>query len=396
MGRQFSWIFLGVSSAFFLFITGLTGYRVDTVRRANAESARVLAVAMAARARQLAAGTAGFAGPLFKNGMKESFEADSPLQLAAVRSDGGGFLWLMARDLRVLETPPEPTAGWRGTPVYRVRKGTERLVTQPLSSGQESSAVVFDGVFVVLGREDLYPVLRDDLYLFLAFLLASGIFMLLTIGYPQERSPAGSSIAPGASGASPASGPRSAAAPGLFASRIPADALGKHGRSLASPSTGLVWAEHLAPRLKAEIERAAAADQDLAFARVVLDEPADAPGSDAAAAEVARHLRSSFPVADLLFESGPGSFSVLLPDQDLDQAVRTLDGLRSRVAAGASGGARCTVSVGVSARGGRLIEENTLLVEAEIASGRAVREGGNRVVGFRADPARFRAALGGV
>ena len=390
MGRQFSWIFIGVSAAFFLFITGLTGYRVDAVRRANAESAGARAVTMAARARQLAAGPGGFAGPAFRDGMKESFEADGRLLLAAVRSDGGGFLWLMARDLRVLETPPVPTESWRGTPVYRVRKGVERLVTQPLSSAAEGSAVVFDGVFAVLGREDLYPVLRDDLYLFLAFLLASGIFMLLTIGYPEARSTAGSP------GASPAADPRTAAAPGSFASRIPADALGAHGRSLASPSTGLVWAEHLAPRLKAEIERAAAADQDLSFARVVLDGPRDAPGSDAAAAEVARQLRSSFPVADLLFESGPGSFSVLLPDQDLDQAVRTLDGLRSRVAAGASGGARCTVSVGVSARGGRLIEENTLLVEAEIASGRAVREGGNRVVGFRADPAKFRAALGGV
>ena len=382
MGRQFSWIFIGVSAAFFLFITGLTGYRVDTVRRVNAESAGARAVTMAARARQLAAGPGGFAGPSFKDGMKASFEADGRLQLAAVRSEGGGFLWLMARDLRVLETPPVPTEGWRGTPVYRVRRGVERLVTQPLSSVREGSAVVFDGVFVVLGREDLYPVLRDDLYLFLAFLLASGIFMLLTIGYPQERASAGASAAP--------------AAPGHFSSRIPADALGVNGRSLASPSTGLVWAEHLAPRLKAEIERAAAADQDLSFARVVLDQPPDAPGSDAAAAEVVRQLRSSFPVADLLFESGPGSFSILLPDQDLDQAVRTLDGLRSRVAAGASGGARCTVSVGVSARGGRLIEENTLLVEAELASGRAVREGGNRVVGFRADPAKFRAALGSV
>ena len=382
MGRQFSWIFLGVSAAFFLFITGLTGYRVDTVRRANAESAGVRAVTMAARARQLAAGPGGFAGPSFKDGMKAGFEADARLQLAAVRSEGGGFLWLMARDLRVLETPPVPTEGWRGTPVYRARKGVERLVTQPLVSGQAGSAVVFDGVFVVLGREDLYPVLRDDLYLFLAFLLASGIFMLLTIGYPQERASAGASAAP--------------AAPGHFSSRIPADALGVNGRSLASPSTGLVWAEHLAPRLKAEIERAAAADQDLSFARVVLDQPPDAPGSDAAAAEVVRQLRSSFPVADLLFESGPGSFSILLPDQDLDQAVRTLEGVRSRVAAGASGGARCTVSVGVSARGGRLIEENTLLVEAELASGRAVREGGNRVVGFRADPAKFRAALGSV
>jgi GGDEF domain-containing protein len=390
MGRKFSWIFLGVSAAFFLFITGLTGYRIDTTRRTNAEAARVRAVAMAARARSLAAGPAGFAGTIFKDGMKESFEADGRLLLAAVRSDAGGFLWLMARDLRALEDPAVPTADWRGTPVYRVNRGSERLVTQPLTSGPEGSNVVFDGIFVVLGREDLYPVLRDDLYLFLAFLLASGIFMLLTIGYPEARP------TEGAPGASPAGEARTAAAPGPFASRIPADALGAQGRSLASPSTGLVWAEYLAPRLKAEIERAAAADQDLSFARIVLDLPHDAPGSDAAAAEVARQLRSSFPVADLLFESGPGSFSVLLPDQDLDQAVRTLEGLRSRVASAGSAGARYTVSVGVSARGGRLIEENTLLVEAEIASGRATREGGNRVVGFRADPTKFRAALGGV
>jgi len=157
-----------------------------------------------------------------------------------------------------------------------------------------------------------------------------------------------------------------------------------------------VWAEHLAPRLKAEIERAAAGDQDLSFARIVLDLPPGATGSDAAAAEVARELRSSFPVADLLFEGGSGSFSVLLPDMDLDQAVRALEGFRSRVVAAAPRDRRISVSIGASARGGRLIEENTLLVEAEIAAGRASREGGNRVVGFRADPAKFRTALGGV
>jgi GGDEF domain-containing protein len=82
-----------------------------------------------------------------------------------------------------------------------------------------------------------------------------------------------------------------------------------------------------------------------------------------------------------------------MPDQDLDLAVRNLEALRARVAAAPGGASRFTVSIGVSARGGRLIEENTLLVEAEIASSRASREGGNRVVGFRADPARFRAAL---
>jgi GGDEF domain-containing protein len=390
MGRQFAWIFLGVSVAFFLFITGLTGYRIDAARRANAQAARERAVALAARSRSLASSPGGFAGPVFRNGMRGSFEADGRLLLAAVRSDTGGFLWLMARDLRILEDPAQPTPEWRGTPVYRVSRGSERLVTQPLTSAAGGSDVVFDGVFLVLDREDLYPVLRDDLYLFLAFLLASGIFMLLTIGYPEpEARPRPASA--GAAAPGPASSPATRSAAGGFASRIPADAQ-RRGWSLASPASGLVWAEHLAPRLKAEIERAAAADQDLSFARVVLDGQPRTPEADPAAAEVARQLRSTFPVADLLFESGPGAFSAILPDQDLDQAVRTLEALRSRVAAGRTG----TVSIGVSARGGRLIEENTLLVEAEIASSRAAREGGNRVVGFRADPAKFRAALGGV
>jgi hypothetical protein len=313
--------------------------------------------------------------------MKRSFEADGRLLLAAVRSESSGFLWLMARDLGVLEDPAQPSPDWRGIPVYDVTRGTRRLVTRPLSSASGSADVVFDGVYVVLDRDDLYPVLRDDLYLFLAFLLASGIFMLLTYGYPDART-------------APPSAPAAAASDGgTFASRIPVDTTPGHGRSLASPASGLVWAEHLPPRLKAEIGRAAAADQDLSFARIVLDLPPDSPGAATAAGEVARQLSSSFPVADLLFESGPGTFSVILPDQDLDLAVRTLEAFRAGVA---SAPARCTVSVGVSARGGRLIEENTLLVEAEIASSRAAREGGNRVVGFRADPARFRAALGGV
>jgi hypothetical protein len=376
MSRQFTWIFLGVSAAFFLFITGLTGYRIDAARRANAESAQDRAVMLSSHALLLATEPGGFAGAPFRDGMKRAFEADGRLLLAAVRSEEAGFLWLMARDLGILESPAEPTPDWRGTPVYAVARGTRRLVTRPLSSSPGAAGVVFDGVFVVLDRDDLYPILRDDLYLFLAFLLASGIFMLLTWGYPEAKTAA-----------------EPTDEPATFASRIPVDTAPRHGRSLASPATGLTWAEHLSPRLKAEIGRAAASDQDLSFARVVMDLPPDAPGTDAAVAEVARQLHSSFPVDDLLFESGPGTFSVIMPDQDLDLAVRNLEALRTRVAT-TSG--RPTVSIGVSARGGRLIEEDTLLVEAEIASSRAVREGGNRVVGFRADPARFRAALGGV
>jgi len=111
-------------------------------------------------------------------------------------------------------------------------------VTQPLSSGGEGSAVVFDGVFVVLAGRTSTRVLRDDLYLFLAFLLASGIFMPADDRLPQERAANGAPAAPAAPGASPAHDPRSAAAPGHFSSRIPADALGAHGRRSPRPRRG--------------------------------------------------------------------------------------------------------------------------------------------------------------
>ena len=52
-----------------------------------------------------------------------------------------------------------------------------------------------------------------------------------------------------------------------------------------------------------------------------------------------------------------------------------------------------SVSIGVSSRGGRLIDEKVVLEEADVAVAKASREGGNQVIGFRADAARFRSSL---
>jgi hypothetical protein len=51
------------------------------------------------------------------------------------------------------------------------------------------------------------------------------------------------------------------------------------------------------------------------------------------------------------------------------------------------------LSAGVTSRGGRLIDAEVLREEAQVALAKAGREGGNQVVGFRADPARFREKL---
>ncbi len=62
-------------------------------------------------------------------------------------------------------------------------------------------------------------------------------------------------------------------------------------------------------------------------------------------------------------------------------------------AAVSAGERTCTLSIGITSRAGRLVEGLTLVEESRTAARKAAREGGNRVIGFRADPALFRDSL---
>ncbi len=146
------------------------------------------------------------------------------------------------------------------------------------------------------------------------------------------------------------------------------------------------------PKLRAELSRAQSSDQDLSLARLRID-TTYAPAHASALGEVLRMIRETFPAHDLVFETAPDSCAILLPDTDIDSAVHSLDELRARISRALPEGRSLTVSVGVSSRAGRLIEEDTILEEATVSMEKAVREGGNQVIGFRADPSRFREAL---
>jgi GGDEF domain-containing protein len=249
-----------------------------------------------------------------------------------------------------------------------------------------------------MGREDLYPVVRDDLFLFLAFLLVCGVAILIYTAVQQEVGYAGrpSSAAPGPSTGAAASGAgHSPSGTGYSPPRAGHGPTPGNARALTSPRTGLVWADYLEPRLSAELSRAAAADQDIALARIRIDEPFADAKLPLVHESIAAILKESFPMKDLIFETGSDSYSLLLPDSDVDAAVRNLEAFRKIVAGAAIQGRLRSVSVGVSSRGGRLLEERTLLEEADVSLAKASREGGNQVIGFRADPSRFRDTLTG-
>ena len=389
MDKRLSWIFLAASAAFFLFMVGLTGYRIEAVRRGNAAQAEQRIGELSLRVSQLRDSAGSFEAEPFKEGMRGAFNGETRLLLISIHSEADGLLYLVARNRSYLRETDEISADWRGTPAYQYSPGYEVLASRPLAAGGsdgEPAQASIDALFVIMGREDLYPVLRDDLYLFLAFLLVCGVFMLIVTGVQQDeadrrQAPAVPSFEPAARAAS--------AAPSE--SQGSSKAGGWAQRTLVSPASGLVWAEHLEPRLRAEIERAASGDQDISFASLRIDqEGAQLPR---ARASIARLLRETFPSHDLLFETGGDSFAVILTDTDIDQAVKSLEAMRKKAAGTVVDGKAKTLSIGVSSRGGRLVEEKTLLEEGKVAREKASREGGNRVIGFRADPARYRHTL---
>jgi len=163
-------------------------------------------------------------------------------------------------------------------------------------------------------------------------------------------------------------------------------------KSIYSSATGLVYQELLASRLRSELDRAAASDQDMVLALVGLDRWESLEQRETVYAAIAERLRESFPYRDLAFEYEKG-FAVIVPDINLDKALDQLEGFRSRIEQTPPAGRPVTISVGIAARNGRLLSEETLLKEASHSLGKAIKDGRNQVVAFRADPDKFRRVL---
>ena len=407
MGKSVPYVFLALSIAFFLFLLGLTGYRIETVRRANAAAASGSSGELLATAKALRDVNGSFESPYFKAKMRDTFIAEPRLLVLTLYTAEDGIVYLIARNKTYVLEPADSLTGWRGKPKYRSSPGFETLfpLAFPLVTPEGESTVYMDSLFVVFGREDVYPILRDDLYLLLSFLIVCGIFILIAANLQDG----GSRTAPaGGGGGSAGSGaPWAGAASG--------DAAISHGPSGTVPSgaapaaapvqrqeTGSTdapphaSAERFEARLKSEIERASSSEEDISAALIEIDGPPAERLPASCTEAVERTLKEVFPLHDLIFHSGERAFAVIIPDSDIDRTVKILEELRARVARNRVVGRKLTLSIGTSARGGRLIDGKALLQEARVSVQKALREGGNRVMGFRASPSKYRQALSGV
>jgi GGDEF domain-containing protein len=190
---------------------------------------------------------------------------------------------------------------------------------------------------------------------------------------PEDVSPSG--------GSSPADAPAADAPRGLYTER-----------------SGLGWEAYLPDRLEAELSRSASLEQDCSLILFHLDGADQA--SDAYAA-LARAIPSFFTFRDLAFERGQDGFAMILPGIDLNRALRMAEDFLKKLTLDLTGAIPkpgpelLPLYMGVSSRSGRLVKAERLLDESARALDKARTEGDSRIVGFRANPDRYRDFIAG-
>jgi GGDEF domain-containing protein len=375
MNRRLLLAYYIISLVFLLVLLAFAAWRVRAeLQRGTATAQEALSeLQVKALSTYLAEGS--LASEYFKYDLKRQLGQQPRLLLLVIYSGDQGIQYLLARDRGLLVGTPDDLSLWKGRPEYRLRTPFQRSFTVPFSQ-----QYFLEAVFRLLDWPDLYPVLRELFYMLLAYLLVAAV-MLLAAGTTSEPR---------------ASTRKILAAGGTLAPFPPEEPRGSATHGLVSPQTGLVWKDHLAPRLGHELERAAASDQDLTLLLIALDAGVTRSALAYNLRQLAMQAQATFPFKDLAFEYDARTCALILPDKDLHQALKEAGVFQKRLTrASWAGGRQIAVSMGLAARNGRLINATRLLLEAAGSLEQAEKAGPGRIVAFQADPQKYRETLAG-
>jgi len=158
---------------------------------------------------------------------------------------------------------------------------------------------------------------------------------------------------------------------------------------LYSPVSGLGWNRYLEERLEAELRRSASFEQDLVLLLSTMQYP-EKPTIEELR-ESADSVIAFFTFRDLTFDWHDNGFALILPNMDLEHGLRMSDEYIKKTC-GRSGekGNRVKIRIGLSARAGRLVEAERLIMEAERALKHAQEDEKSPIVAFKPDPERYR------
>ncbi len=316
-----------------------------------------------------------FSHSFFSDSMR-GFIEDHPSYLSIVIYSSEGPHYIYARDPELLAFPTEGhLLDWEGAPVFTIRPFFEDVVSSetaiPTRKGTYLSAVS-----IILPQDRLFLFIRDSIIAAAALLVATIIMIAV---YPFLRESRRTEAAAPAQGI--AAGPE----------RRPVQLKPEESKSkgqntgLFSPETGLGWEQYIDSRLSFELRRSASYDQDLVL---ILFRGKDLSRGSEEHVRVAKYLLQHFLFQDMLFEYGQNGFAVILPNTELDTAIKEAEAFRNNVCSKNISG--CIFSAGISSRNGRLITGNRLIAEASMALNKAFTDPDNKIIAFRSDPEKYR------
>jgi len=153
----------------------------------------------------------------------------------------------------------------------------------------------------------------------------------------------------------------------------------------------IVREENTETRLTEELQRCAAAGQDLTFIVIEYKAVSDETFYARFTADAARFFSSR----DFVCEKGERGISVICPDFNLDTGFLNADEFHNRIMGKypALFTAKTDLCMGLSSRSGRPVNAERLMFEAEEALERAMMDPVSHIVAFKSDPEKYRAFM---
>jgi len=153
----------------------------------------------------------------------------------------------------------------------------------------------------------------------------------------------------------------------------------------------VVREENTETRLTEELQRCAAAGQDLTFIVIEYKSVADEDFYSRFTADAARFFSSR----DFVCEKGERGVSVICPDFNLDTGFLNADEFHNRMMSKYPilFTNKTDLCMGLSSRSGRPVNAERLMFEAEEALERAMMDPVSHIVAFKSDPEKYRAFM---
>jgi GGDEF domain-containing protein len=258
--------------------------------------------------------------------------------------------------------------------------------------------IIISSIYNIVTRGEFYQVLRDSGIAFAVLVLIVVVFLIVT---PKKKSvqrgpsPTGSNPveeAPSVDTFVETSVDASVDASTEIPKKkpkvknTPTETNQNGSKGLFSPHSGLGWEAYLENRLNFELRRAASFDQDLVL---ILFTSPQLRKENPIYRKAAESIVDYFTFQDLTFEFKDNGFSIILPNTELDEAIKKMEFFLKKLSS-LDFESTPMFSVGLSSRNGRLLSAQRLIHEATKAIEKAQSYKKTKIVGFRSDPVKYR------